>query len=472
MLWNGTYYHYTSGAHFDCFTTFRLGKGRMLWSDPYVYLEDQGYIGDDFGRCRQELIGKDPPKQKEECYDSVSVTYDEERCGQYVNQTFEDPTTELLAEYYHSGDSSRRLTQPLIGECYLDNITCHYNVQSGSGPCSSSATYRLVVRMQAAVILAFCLVYKACYMLSFNIRSKGKTKTHLLTYGDVLMASVLDPTVQIPHESMVNGGSFHRRQVYHICHQHCKNRELSVSGDELGHCQKCSKLNKVNNMTRLAWPAVATKRKESLLANLGQTALTQMLTLSFSSVGMVVASVFALIAFILSYADAVRCKWTTYTEQMMKPHAIAELYKHDLTGELLTFIISNGAQLLYSMLYLLLIYNVTLISMEQEWGLLEKQRKRLRCTIVKSKNFDQSYLLQLPKQWLFPLMTYSIMMHWLLGLAIYAEESTIGDGSREFSKYTVSAPTPFETVIAHRTNSSRSLPYQLVYWARLHLCSS
>src|SRR2546430_14490116 len=61
---------------------------------------------------------------------------------------------------------------------------------------------------------------------------------------------------------------------------------------------------------------------------------------------------------------------------------IADLKKDSLTSEAASFWISNGPQLLYSLLYLLLIYNVTLISVERDWSKLEKGRQKLRCTIV------------------------------------------------------------------------------------------
>lgn len=93
-----------------------------------------------------------------------------------------------------------------------------------------------------------------------------------------------------------------------------------------------------------------------------------------------------------------------------------------ISSEIASYMISNGLQFVYSTIYLLLIYNLTLIFMEFDWGKLEKYGGRLRCTIVKGQQFNQSYLLQLPKRILFPTMIYSILMHWLLGLSMQAEE--------------------------------------------------
>jgi hypothetical protein len=66
---------------------------------------------------------------------------------------------------------------------------------------------------------------------------------------------------------------------------------------------------------------------------------------------------------------------------------------------MISFSITNGAQFIYSLLYIMLIYNITLISQEHDWGKLETERSRLRCTIVKGDGFTQkkNYLFQLPK---------------------------------------------------------------------------
>jgi hypothetical protein len=93
-----------------------------------------------------------------------------------------------------------------------------------------------------------------------------------------------------------------------------------------------------------------------------------------------------------------------------------------LRSEFLAFIISNGPQLIFSALYLLLIYNVTLVSMEREWGKLEKQHTKIKVTLAKGKGLRQSYFLQLPPNVLIPIMTASSLMHWLLGQCIVARE--------------------------------------------------
>jgi hypothetical protein len=71
----------------------------------------------------------------------------------------------------------------------------------------------------------------------------------------------------------------------------------------------------------------------------------------------------------------------------------------------------------------MMIYNITLISQESDWGKLEYRRKRIRTTLVSGTSFNQTYLLQLPKKILFPIMAYSTLTHWMLGEALQAHEA-------------------------------------------------
>jgi len=119
----------------------------------------------------------------------------------------------------------------------------------------------------------------------------------------------------------------------------------------------------------------------------------------------------------------------------------ASLPPDDLSSELLSFCISNGAQFIYSLLYLMLIYNITLICQEQDWGNLETARRRLRCTIVTGSAFAEDYLLQLPKYVIFPIMAYSALTHWMIGEALQTQETIWrdehGDGPVEHSRYVI-----------------------------------
>jgi hypothetical protein len=87
----------------------------------------------------------------------------------------------------------------------------------------------------------------------------------------------------------------------------------------------------------------------------------------------------------------------------------------------------------------MLIYNITLISQEYDWGRLEYCRQRLRSTLVSGSSFDQDYLLQLPRTILFPTMMYSVLTHWMLGEALQTQEAIwLEPGRRiEHSKYII-----------------------------------
>ncbi|KAH7086196.1 hypothetical protein FB567DRAFT_445044 [Paraphoma chrysanthemicola] len=94
-----------------------------------------------------------------------------------------------------------------------------------------------------------------------------------------------------------------------------------------------------------------------------------------------------------------------------------------LGASLMLAVPSNGAQFIYSLLYLMMIYNITLISQEYDWGKLEYTRRRLRTTLVAGSSFSQDYLLQLPRKILFPIMFYSVLTHWMLGEALQTQEA-------------------------------------------------
>ncbi|KAF3002487.1 hypothetical protein E8E13_005808 [Curvularia kusanoi] len=302
---------------------------------------------------------------------------------------------------------------------------------------------RLNVRMSAAIILATCLVLKAVYMLSVNLLARGKLKSHCLTFGDVIVASASHPELRVQGECMVNGGDNYRRHNSHTCHKHCRGVEDSKTGDELGHCQKCKKWNSANKFSNEPQPTIATKFKKSLISNLGNTALTQMCLLMLCTLALMGASItIAVLLGTRNEAEKERCQlydnnspycsmsdtnrfaqlsggWGGFNQSLIA----ATMDPDSLGNEVLSFAISNGAQFIYSLLYLMMIYNITLISQEADWGRLEYGRKRLRTTLVAGESFAQDYLLQLPKKILFPTMAYSVLTHWMLGEALQTQEA-------------------------------------------------
>ncbi|KAH8727410.1 hypothetical protein GQ44DRAFT_704344 [Phaeosphaeriaceae sp. PMI808] len=256
---------------------------------------------------------------------------------------------------------------------------------------------------------------------------------------------------------MVNAKESYRRRYTHTCHEHCKSQEESRTGEEVGHCQKCKKWNSTNRFTNEIQPTIATKIKRSLISNLGNTALTQMTIMSFCSICMIAASIAIAVPLRMSdqftkdgcngspiYNSNSLCKlsraqrfkkisggWGGFNQSQ----PLAALSPDDLGNEVLSFLISNGAQFVYSCLYLLLIYNITLISQEYDWGRFEHEYSQLRCTTVIGESFKQDYLLQLPKKILFPIMGYSVLAHWMLGEALQTQEIVWRDDDQSIGRY-------------------------------------
>lgn len=297
------------------------------------------------------------------------------------------------------------------------------------------------------------------------LRARKKIKTQCLTFGDVIAASAMDSELQVRNECMVNAFDGHRHRVQHTCHpKHCRpGGQSSETGDSIGHCQKCKKFNKVDKAADLPHPSIAIKYKKSLIANLGGNAVGQMGILMISSCAMfgisLMLAVFlggSAVSFKSSCSrpknridsdwEEICAKGLTHYLKYAYGHfggfdtaaPLGRLRMNSMESEITAFAVSNGAQLLYSFIYILLIYNFTLITMEHDWGKLETTRDRLRCTIVEGEGFKQSYLLQLPKRVLYPMMAYSALMHWLLGQSISTKETIWADRSDPAHPYELS----------------------------------
>ncbi|KAL8948634.1 MAG: hypothetical protein Q9222_005199 [Ikaeria aurantiellina] len=378
-------------------------------------------------------------------------------CAPYVKTA---TVHDLIGQETNYDFSGANPTLFSIGECgYARDVSCDYDDSSSDGDGVGKQMCRLSVRMSAAIILAGCLTIKAIYMITIMLRARKKIKTRCLTFGDVIAASTLDPSLQIRNECMVNAYDGHRHLVQHTCHpKHCRPGSApSETGDGIGHCQKCTKFNVVNKAGDLPHPSIAIKYKKSLIANLGGTAVSQMAILSITSCAMVGVSM--MIAVFMSiesgyfkgecrdryrHPDRLSAGWIEACDKGVSYYLkykfgyfggfdtaapLGNLAMNSLNSEIAAFAISNGAQLLYSLLYLLLIYNFTLITMEHDWGKLERNRDRVRATIVEGEGFKQSYLLQLPKRVLYPMMVFSALMHWLLGQSISTKETIWSDTS-------------------------------------------
>ena len=407
-----------------------------------------------------DLQGNDENFQQYVGYSSaskISLLYHGSNCTQYKSTAtlFEfDPTQETIpADYDDVTTSFSSIRYPLtygIGNCTIgQSVSC-------TAKDNEQSKCRISVRMSALLTLTVCLMIKAAYMVAVNVSMRRSVKSQCLTFGDVIAASAIDRDTRIHNECMVNAGDGYRHETVHTCHKHCKDREPSTTGDNIGHCQRCKRYNITNKAADLTHPSVAIKYKKSLISSLGTTALVQMIILMFCSISMLAVSLFLAVGFGGAAANfksecpkgglSSTYPCTSSEAQFIKDkfgtwggfNSSANIREMDrLTDEAVPFLIANGAQVLYSALYLLLTYNVTLISMESDWGNLERTRSRLRCTLVKGSGFSQSYLLQLPKKILYPMMAFSAVMHWLLGQAISARETVFsyhGDVSHHVEK--------------------------------------
>jgi hypothetical protein len=364
-------------------------------------------------------------------YRTILVLYGE-ICGPYANQS--ESFGEVMSEF--------AINQTTGFWFYgVDNCTMGNNIQCQLTD-EEETSCRFNTRMLPVLILTVCLTVKAIYMLTVNWKSRSKIKEHCLTFGDAVVASVLSPEIRVNGECLVSVSDFCRREVMHRCHAHCTDKIPSKQGDDIGHCQECKKFNDINNAAGLPHPTISTKKKRSLLAQLGQMALTQMIILVLCSLGMIACSgvlVSAVVSDMGYYRSNCQlglydlgCNMTTREQLdyfsggwggLNASTGVAGLRADSIGSELIAISVSNGAQFIFSLLYLLLIYNLTLCSQEHDWGKFELQRIKIRTTLVKGPAFEDHYWLQLPPKVLFPIMAFSTLIHWLLGESFTATET-------------------------------------------------
>lgn len=415
-----------------CWSAFRTGKAHFAEDTYLAEQDDASLFASDHGGFGA-------------IYTKMTVNYASENCTGLARSATDK--TQLLNERIRYGFATGNCSSRTTMSCHLSD--------------SRPPQCRLNVRMNAAFILLFCLISKATYMVLVNFRARNRRKEHCLTFGDVIIASASNPELRVQGECMVNANDSYRRSTSHTCHKHCKNKEESKTGDELGHCQECKKWNTVDKFINEPQPTIVTKIKKSLISNLGNTALTQLCLLMFCSLVLLIASVMVAVVVGMGYDyDRRRCEEGFSTDPLCdlseidhfskmsggfggfnKSLILHSLPPDKLGNEILSFCISNGAQFIYSLLYLMMIYNITLVSQENDWGKLERRRERLRCTLVMGDGFYQDYLLQLPKIILFPIMAYSVLTHWMLGEALQTQEliwkDVDGDNHVEHSRYII-----------------------------------
>ncbi|PVI06681.1 hypothetical protein DM02DRAFT_649430 [Periconia macrospinosa] len=434
-------YNIYSASSFVCWSALRAGKAHYAREPFMMKREDTAILGD-----------TDRPGTY---FDTITVTLPKS-CERLKNTTTDiDGLEHYLPDSTRFGESKDECALSEKIKCYLKDpvpVKC-----------------RLNVRMSAAFVLMAGLVVKAIYMVTVNILARGHRKEQLLTFGDVIVASASNPDLRIQGECMVNARESYRRLNKHTCHKHCRNKVESMTGDEIGHCQSCKTFNSTNKLSNKPQPVIATKIKRSLITNLGNTALAQMCIMIFTALFLLAGSIMAAVGIATEAASTNeycnnlnRSPWYGYNKyrELCATNAagrvgalsggwgginqsvpIANLPMDSFVSEVGSFAISNGAQFIYSLLYLMFLYNITLISQEHSFGKLEHTRKRLRTTIVRGEGFSEDYLLQLPKKILIPTMVGSILIHWLLGEALHTQESIwldkTSDRYVEHSGYTV-----------------------------------
>jgi hypothetical protein len=162
-----------SHGSFVCWSAFRTGQAHFPESLMVLGQEDTGIFGSDLDKFGTR-------------YSKIVVQYARENCTEFKNSTAD--IGKLEASYHWSADGDLRYAE---GECQMGNSV--YCSMFGT----EQAQCRLNVRMNAVFILAACLTAKAIYMIGVNLFARGKLKRHLLTFGDVVVASASNPELRV-----------------------------------------------------------------------------------------------------------------------------------------------------------------------------------------------------------------------------------------------------------------------------------
>ena len=222
--------------------------------------------------------------------------------------------------------------------------------------------------------------------------------------------------IRIHNECLINAGDGHRHSTIHTCHKHCSNKEPSSTGDQSGHCQKCRNFNLNDKAANLLHPQMAIKLKKGLLANLGSPAFSVsrtlhvfpllLLLLLLMQLGQQMVTMFFCLMTTLGISGYLAFSWistgarwdsmcrssnrdpgcsfsrTDYVLLYLgtwggfdSSGVLFYLERSQRSSEEFVFWISSGLQLVFSFLYLLLVYNLTLISQEHDWAKFEDARQ-------------------------------------------------------------------------------------------------
>lgn len=94
---------------------------------------------------------------------------------------------------------------------------------------------------------------------TLKILARYQPKDHSLTHGDAIVASVRDPSLKIKNECMLNSGDGWRQKIEHTCHKHSRDLVPPMTGDDIGHCQKCKKFSWSDKTADLSIQSIAIK---------------------------------------------------------------------------------------------------------------------------------------------------------------------------------------------------------------------
>ncbi|KAF2112122.1 hypothetical protein BDV96DRAFT_498668, partial [Lophiotrema nucula] len=162
----------SSYGSFVCWSAFRTGVAHFPESLKVLREDDSSAYGSELTKFGTT-------------YGRMVVQYSKDNCTGLANSTSD--VAKLEASY-------RTSSGYLIysdGQCRMGSAVYCSLFDTQPAQC------RLNVRMNAAFILAACLLVKALYMIGVNLLARGKLKTHLLTFGDVLVASASHPELRV-----------------------------------------------------------------------------------------------------------------------------------------------------------------------------------------------------------------------------------------------------------------------------------
>lgn len=175
QLKNNSYYSQpgviSDYASFVCWSAFRTGEAHFPKSTNVLSQDDS-------------ILGVNADKSDMQ-YNRIKVHYASENCTELANSTTDVGLLESsYTLYYYSINF-------IEGNCRMGStVICSLSE-------AKPAQCRLNVRMNAAFILAACLVAKAIYMVTVNLMARGKLKRQLLTFGDVIVASASTPELRV-----------------------------------------------------------------------------------------------------------------------------------------------------------------------------------------------------------------------------------------------------------------------------------